>query len=296
MQYNKGKLPDVQKTKIKDTAISSVGEENIDFQFKVYRKNRKDFVATAAKVDVYHWLQGNRKGTNMSRIMEVLMAGREKPLDKKNLKLLLMDMITSLERKEPKEPKVLVKDVYIAIRFTYFMEKEAPYSKKVGLLGYDCAFYGKLMRTNSPDKFLFTHAIEVNVPVTSLCPCSKEISKYGAHNQRSKISVTVQLKPDRTLWLEDLIQLIEKQGSCEIYSLLKRDDERVVTERAYENPNFVEDMVRKARRACETLNEVKAFKVGVVNYESIHTHNAVAHMKRIRKGRIWISPYKKDIL
>lgn len=288
-------LPDIQKTKIKDSSIPQVGEENIDFLFKIYKKNRKDILTTACRVDFFHWLSGNRKGINMSRIMEVLMECKNEPLDKRNIKVLLIKMIEAMERKVVHEKKVFVRDVFIKIRFPFFMEKVAPSSKKVGFLAYPCTYIGKLIRVNKT-KFVYIFGIEIEIPVTSLCPCSKEISKYGAHNQRSKIIVTVQLRPYKNIWLEDLIKLLEKQGSCEIYSLLKRDDEKAVTETAYENPNFVEDIIRNTRRALEKVKEIKRFKIGVKNEESIHTHDAVAYIKRYKKGRRWFSPYKKEII
>jgi len=289
------KLPDIQTTKIKDAAIPQVGEENIDFQFKIYRKRRKDFIITSAKVNLFHWLAGTKKGINMSRIMEVLMEHREIPLDKITIQSLLYKMIEAMERSKKGESKTKIKDVYIKIKFPFFIDKAAPASKKIGLVGYNCAFIGKLMRTKG-DKLVFTYALEVEVPCTSLCPCSKGISKYGAHNQRSKITVTVQVGPDETIWLEDLIQLIEKQGACEIYSLLKREDEKAVTEIAYENPCFVEDMIRNTRKALEKLKAVKRFKIGVRNEESIHTHDAVAYIRRYRKGKRWFSPYKIGVI
>ncbi len=288
-------LPDIQKTKIKDSSIPQVGEENIDFLFKIYTKNRKDSIPTACKIDFFHWLSGNRKGINMSRIMEVLMAFKNEPLDKRSMKVLLIKMIEAMERRVVGEKKIFVRDVFIKIKFPFFIEKIAPSSKKVGFLSYNCTYLGKLMRVNKT-KFIYLFGIEVEVPVTSLCPCSKEISKYGAHNQRSRIVVTIQLCPYKTIWLEDLIKLMEKQGSCEIFSLLKREDEKAVTESAYENPNFVEDIIRNTRKALEKIKEIKRFKIGVKNYESIHTHDAVAYIKRYKKGRRWFSPYRKEIL
>jgi len=285
------KLPDIQKTKMNDTPIPQVGEENIDFLFKIYKKNRSEAVTTASKVDFFHWLSGDRKGINMSRIMEVLMEFKDIPLDKRSIKTLLIKMIETMERKKSHEKKILVKDVFIRIKFPFFIEKKAPVSKKIGLVGYDCAYTGKLLRINR-DKFVYIFAIEIAVPVTSLCPCSKEISKYGAHNQRSKIIITVQLSPYKTVWIEDLIKIVENQGSCEIFSLLKREDEKAVTETAYENPNFVEDIIRNTRRALEKINEIKRFKIGVKNYESIHTHDAAAYIRRYRKGKSWFTPYK----
>ncbi|WP_457572865.1 GTP cyclohydrolase FolE2 [Desulfolithobacter sp.] len=153
--------------------------------------------------------------------------------------------------------------------FPFFIAKRAPVTETSSLMEYDCAFTG---RTNDrgEDELLLT----VRVPVTTLCPCSKEISEAGAHNQRAEVTLTV--RPKKFIWLEDLIELVERCGSCELYALLKRPDEKYVTEAAYHNPMFVEDVVRMVSQETMKLEDIDWFSVGVESFESIHKHSAYA--------------------
>jgi len=152
--------------------------------------------------------------------------------------------------------------------FTYFVNKKAPASGVQSLLDYEVTFYGD--RTNGENHV----AVKVVVPVTSLCPCSKKISEYGAHNQRSH--VTVNVTTDDFIWIEDLIDIVEQEASCELYGLLKRPDEKVVTERAYDNPKFVEDMVRDVASRLNDDERIRAYILESENFESIHNHSAYA--------------------
>jgi GTP cyclohydrolase I len=154
------------------------------------------------------------------------------------------------------------------MNFPYFVNKEAPISKVRSLMDYDVTFIGEI----TGDVTAMT--VKVIVPVTSLCPCSKNISDYGAHNQRSHVTLTVRV--DSFIWIEDLIDLVEKQASCEIYGLLKRPDEKYVTERAYDNPKFVEDMVRDIAAKLNEDKRINAYIVESENFESIHNHSAYA--------------------
>lgn len=164
---------------------------------------------------------------------------------------------------------------HIEMSFTYFVNKAAPVSGVKSLLDYEVTFYGE--RVNGKN----TVSVKVIVPVTSLCPCSKKISEYGAHNQRSH--VTVNVKTEDFIWIEDIIDIVEKEASCELYGLLKRPDEKYVTERAYDNPKFVEDMVRDVAARLNDDERVLSYVLESENFESIHNHSAYAlieHDKR----------------
>ena len=153
------------------------------------------------------------------------------------------------------------------MHFPYFVSKQAPATGTDSLMEYGCSFIGSI---DTDRKLLLT----VTVPVTTLCPCSKEISEAGAHNQRAEVTLTVQ--PHRFIWLEELISMVEKCGSCEVYALLKRPDEKVVTEQAYANPMFVEDVVRMVAQKALAHPDIGWFSVGVESFESIHKHSAYA--------------------
>lgn len=157
----------------------------------------------------------------------------------------------------------------IEMTFPYFIAKKAPVSQTASLMEYQCSFTGSI---NKKENLLLT----VSVPVTTLCPCSKEISSAGAHNQRAEVTLTV--RPLRFIWLEDLISLIEGCGSCQLYALLKRPDEKFVTEEAYANPMFVEDVVRMVAQLSLRHPDIDWFSVGVESFESIHKHSAYAYV------------------
>jgi GTP cyclohydrolase I len=162
------------------------------------------------------------------------------------------------------------------MRFPYFVNKTAPVSGVQSLLDYDVTLIGE----STADKAQMT--VKVVVPVTSLCPCSKEISEYGAHNQRSHVTVTARTKG--FVWIEDLIDIVEEEASCEIYGLLKRPDEKYVTERAYDNPKFVEDMVRDVAALLNLDERITRYVVESENFESIHNHSAYALIERNKRG------------
>lgn len=163
--------------------------------------------------------------------------------------------------------KLQAEKAVIEMTFPYFIAKSAPVSKTTSLMEYKCSFTGSI---NQREDLLLT----VSVPVTTLCPCSKEISSAGAHNQRAEVTLTV--RPLRFIWLEDLIALIEECGSCQVYALLKRPDEKFVTEEAYANPMFVEDVVRMVAQQSLRHPDIEWFSVGVESFESIHKHSAYA--------------------
>jgi len=159
---------------------------------------------------------------------------------------------------------------YIKLKFPYFMEKKAPVSGIPSMLSYDCVFIASLCED-------YELNIGVEVPITTVCPCSKEISKYGAHNQRS--IVTVLLGYNDFIWLEEIIEYVESVASSEVYSLLKREDEKFVTEQGYEKPQFVEDIVRDLAILLKKDQRVTGFQISSENYESIHNHNAYAYLE-----------------
>lgn len=218
---------------------------------------------TIATFDITVDLPHNFKGTHMSRFVEVLNAhGR----------LLHVDNLPSMLRALQK--KLHAHSAHIRTEFPYFIEKEAPVTKSKGLVDYvarfDAEAYG--------DEVSYT--VTVIVPVTTLCPCSKAISDYGAHNQRGY--VTLSIRSSKTIWIEDMIALIEASASSEIFSLLKRPDEKNVTERAYDNPVFVEDLVRNVATRCNAHPDILWYKVEAENMESIHNHAAYASIENQR--------------
>ncbi|HEY0722179.1 MAG TPA: GTP cyclohydrolase FolE2, partial [Gammaproteobacteria bacterium] len=206
-------------------------------------------------------LPHNFKGTHMSRFVEILNR-HEREISVKSFRDMLKEMTELLEAEAG----------HIEMAFPYFVNKKAPVSGVESLMDYDVTFIGEL-RDGKPRV-----KVKVVVPVTSLCPCSKKISDYGAHNQRSHVTVTVYSK--EFIWIEDIIDLVEKQASCELWGLLKRPDEKYVTERAYDNPKFVEDMVRDVAVQLNKDNRVLAYVVESENFESIHNHSAYALIER----------------
>jgi GTP cyclohydrolase I len=160
--------------------------------------------------------------------------------------------------------------------FPFFINKKAPVSGVESLMDYQVTLVGEI-KGGVPLSF-----VRVVVPATSLCPCSKEISEYGAHNQRSHVTVTVQA--DDFIWIEDLIDLVEQEASCEVYGLLKRTDEKYVTERAYNNPKFVEDLVRDVAGRLNADDRILAYTVEAENFESIHNHSAYALIEHDKSG------------
>lgn len=212
---------------------------------------------TIARFNMYVQLPQHFKGTHMSRFVEILN-NHEREITVKSFKEMLVEMGNRLEAKTG----------LIEMSFPYFVNKKAPVSGVESLMDYEVTFIGEIKK-GTP-----VMQLKVVVPVTSLCPCSKQISDYGAHNQRSHVTVTV--TTDGFVWIEDLIDLIEKEASCELYGLLKRPDEKIVTERAYNNPKFVEDMVRDVAQRLNEDDRISAYSVESENFESIHNHSAYA--------------------
>ena len=249
-------IPDIQSQPDKrKITIDKVGVKGIRYPI-VVQDREKGIQHSVADFNIYVELPHQRRGTHMSRFLEVLNRYHtEVFIDK--LDAFLSELKTTLK----------ADSAYIDIMFPFFVKKKAPVSRVSSLLSYDCNF-------NASFKDSFELWIGVKVPVTTLCPCSKAISVYGAHNQRSEIFIKVRYR--EFVWLEELIQLAEKHSSCEIYPLLKRSDEKYVTEKAYNNPKFVEDVVREITLELNKDKRITGFYVEAENFESIHAHNAYA--------------------
>ena len=258
-------MKDVQKFKdIRNVDIQKVGINNLDIPLIIQRKNSTNQVVNAqARVTVS--LPKDYKGTHMSRFVEVLNEWQNKNLLGIDIKGCLEEIINRLDAKSGE----------LKFKFKYFVEKIAPVTKLASQMCYDCSFKGTIIEGNY--KFI----LGVNVPITTLCPCSKEISDNGAHNQRAYVKVKVSYDEDKHIWIEDLIDLVEKCSSCPVYPLLKREDEKYVTEKAWNNPKFVEDVLRDVVLKLREDKIVREFEVECEAHESIHNHSAWAYQKEI---------------
>ena len=243
--------------------IDKVGIKGIRHPVRVGDRNGHE-QHTVATFNMYVNLPHNFKGTHMSRFVEVLN-NYEYEITVESFREMLSEMTRVLEAQSG----------HIEMSFLYFVEKAAPVTGVRSLLDYEVTFTGTL--TEEP----LSVEVKVAVPVTSLCPCSKQISQYGAHNQRSHVTVAV--RSQKFVWIEELIDMVESQASCELYGLLKRPDEKYVTERAYENPKFVEDMVRDVAASLDEDPRIDSYVVESENFESIHNHSAYALIERTRE-------------
>ena len=212
---------------------------------------------TVATFKMYVNLPHNFKGTHMSRFVEILNR-HEREISVESFGKMLVEMTERLAATSG----------LIEMSFPYFVMKKAPVSGVESLMNYQATIFGEHTEGNTEVW------LKVVVPTTSLCPCSKEISDYGAHNQRSHITITARLTEH--MWLEELIEVAEREASCEVYGILKRPDEKFITERAYDNPKFVEDTVRDVAVAMNKDKRVRAYVVEAENFESIHNHSAYA--------------------
>ncbi len=256
-------LKDVQNSKDKrGIAIDKVGIKTLSYPIAVLDK-KKSLQHTIANINMYVDLPHYFKGTHMSRFLEVLNEHRGE--------ISIVNFPDILR----KIKKVLnAGSASVEIEFPYFIEKAAPVSGKKSLMEYICYYNGTIK--DAGEESIIT--IGVKVPINTLCPCSKEISKYGAHNQRGIVSVSLEFS--KLIWFEDIIADVESCASSPIYSLLKREDERFLTEHAYENPMFVEDIARCVAGILNKNKNIKRFKVEAENFESIHNHNAYAMIER----------------
>jgi GTP cyclohydrolase I len=250
-------IADVQRTPdTRRIAINKVGIKDIRHPVRVRDRSGGE-QHTIATFNMYVNLPHNFKGTHMSRFVEILNK-HEREITVQSFKDMLAEMTELLEAEAG----------HIEMAFPYFVNKRAPITGVESLMDYDVTFTGELKQGRP------CMMIKVVVPVTSLCPCSKEISDFGAHNQRSHVTVAARTRG--FVWIEDLIDIVEQEASCELYGLLKRPDEKYVTERAYNNPKFVEDMVRDVATRLNDDERIGTYVVESENFESIHNHSAYA--------------------
>ena len=256
-------LADVQSNSDdRNIAIDKVGVKDITYPITLLKADGGEF-HTVAKVNMYVDLPHHQKGTHMSRFLEVLNEHRE-GIRPDNVKTICRNI----------KEKLNADTAHLELRFTYFIEKKAPVTNTTGLMDYQVTFE---VTANCEQDFI----MGVRVPATSLCPCSKEISAYGAHNQRCEIEARVRFC--KMFWIEDLVHIVENAASTEVYSVLKRPDEKFVTEDAYDNPKFVEDIVRDLAQALEKEDRVTWYSISSENFESIHNHNAYAQITRDKR-------------
>ncbi len=254
-------MEDVQNSKdTRHIPINKVGIKDIRHPVRVADRTGGE-QHTIANFNMYVNLPHNFKGTHMSRFVEILN-NHEREISVKSFKEMMVEMTERLESDSG----------HVEMNFPYFVNKTAPVSNVQSLMDYDVTFIGDFIDGDNQ----FT--LKVLVPVTSLCPCSKKISDYGAHNQRSHVTVTAKVKD--FIWIEEIIDLVEQEASCELYGLLKRPDEKAITERAYDNPKFVEDMVRDVAARLNTDDRISAYIVESENFESIHNHSAYALIEK----------------
>jgi GTP cyclohydrolase I len=237
-------------------ALRKVGVKNLVYPITVLDR-REGVQHTVATANLYADLPHHLKGTHMSRFIEVF--------DKHQSDLSMPRFLTMLE-----EIRLALgaQDAFCDLSFPYFMVKKAPVSGQESMMRYDAGYYGKVW----PGGREFQ--VRVQVPIQTVCPCSKAISDYGAHNQRGVVTLTVALGP--FFWIEDLVALVEDSASSGLYTLLKREDEKYITEKAFDNPRFVEDLVREVYLKVAALKKFPSFSVEAENFESIHNHSAYA--------------------
>jgi GTP cyclohydrolase I len=256
MKENFCLLADVQSLPDdRNISLKRVGIKNIRYPVTVLDKT-KGRQHTVASINMYVNLPHQFKGAHMSRFVEILNRHRRE-INVRTFAGILVEMKDCLNAQE----------AHLEVDFPYFIEKQAPVTKTPGLMEYGCGLHGTM-----GDRL--DMVVVVRVPITTVCPCSKEIADYGAHNQRGEVRAWVRF--DRFFWIEDIIAEVEKAASSEVYSVLKRPDEKFVTEKAYESPMFVEDVVREVCRRLQTMPAVTWFVVEAENFESIHNHSAYA--------------------
>ena len=237
--------------------IDKVGIKNLRYPVTV-RDRRDGFQHTIAVINMYVDLPHNNKGTHMSRFVELLhLLHPDVSLQK--FSVILENMKKHLN----------AASAHLEMTFPYFIEKTAPVSISPGLMDYTCSIRG----SSDPDGRVDLVS-EVAVPISSVCPCSMEISDHGAHNQRGEVKLCTRFK--KFIWMEDMIELVESSASCDVFSVLKRVDEKSVTERAFANPKFVEDIVRDVAKKLKADDNITWYSVSAENFESIHNHSAYA--------------------
>jgi GTP cyclohydrolase IB len=258
-------IEDVQaRADSRQLPINKVGIKDVYHPVRVKDRSSGE-QHTIANFNMYVALPHNFKGTHMSRFVEVLHRN-EREISVESFRDILVEMTEKLDAESG----------HIEMDFPYFVMKKAPASGVESLMNYQASLIGEL-HDGKPELWL-----KVVVAATSLCPCSKSISKYGAHNQRSHI--TIKARVEGHMWLEELIDIAESEASCEVYGILKRADEKYVTERAYDNPKFVEDIVRDVAVRLNKEERVRAYVVEAENFESIHNHSAYALIEKDKES------------
>jgi GTP cyclohydrolase I len=262
----------------RDIPLTKVGVKGLEYPVTVLDRLNK-IQHTTARADLFADLPRHFKGTHMSRFVEIFHRHR-KDLSMPRFLEMLEEIIVDLE----------AESAYGTLEFPYFLEKQAPVSRLSGIMSYKCRYQGRVDRAgdpaagpagaggkNTPGRPAGTRrhfTVSVSVPVATVCPCSRAISDRGAHNQRGIVTVELELGP--FFWIEDIIALVEKSASSPVYSILKREDEKHITDSAYDNPKFVEDLVRDVYIEIKALEQFSRFSVEAENFESIHNHSAYA--------------------
>jgi GTP cyclohydrolase I len=253
-------MEDIQNHKDdRNIDIDQVGVKGIRYPITVLDKNMGE-QQTVAEINMYVNLPRYYKGTHMSRFVEILNENSRR-ISLQNFSEILDEM----------KKRLNAESAHMEISFPYFINKAAPISGSEGLMEYRCTFKGALNKGSDVITM-------IQVPISTLCPCSKEISEFGAHNQRGEVRLQVRFK--KFIWIEDLIRLVEESASSDVYSVLKREDEKYVTEMAYSNPKFVEDIVRDIAQKLNDDSNITWFSVESENFESIHNHSAYAYIEK----------------
>lgn len=259
-----GIMPDVQSSvDTRHVAIQKVGVRGV--RYPLFVQLASDAAPTVGEWELTVALPPEEKGTHMSRFMELLEKYRQTPITPTLYCQIAAEMLDLLKTEAGE----------ITVSFPYFINKAAPVSGVQSLLDYELGWSANAVRTEDGEVDV-EFELSVLVPVTSLCPCSKAISKYGAHNQRSHVTVNLMLDDPAAVDVNALIQQVEEQASCQLWGLLKRTDEKYVTEQAYENPKFVEDLVRDVAVLVRDMPSVLNYRIEAENFESIHNHSAYA--------------------
>ncbi|MDR2552974.1 MAG: GTP cyclohydrolase FolE2 [Treponema sp.] len=256
-------LADVQSSAdTRDIPLAKVGVKGLEYPIQVLDRVNK-VQHTTGRADLYANLPRYFKGTHMSRFVEIFHRHRGN-LSMPRFLDMLGEIIAELE----------AASAYGVLEFPYFLEKTAPVSGLPGIMSYRCRYQGRVDCSGAAEGMQKHFTVSVSVPVTTVCPCSKAIADRGAHNQRGIVTVELELGP--FFWIEDIVSLVEKAASSPVYSMLKREDEKYLTEQAYDNPKFVEDLVRDVYLELQKLGTFSRFWVEAENFESIHNHSAFA--------------------
>lgn len=259
-------MPDVQSlSDTRKVPIDRVGVKDVTYPITLRTPDGGE-QSTVALINMYVSLPHHQKGTHMSRFLEVLNEQTGEPVSPARIPDIARAICSRLKAAE----------AHFEARFTYFIKKKAPVTGATGLMDYQVTFE---CAANGDVDFI----MGVAAPATSLCPCSKEISIYGAHNQRCRVEAKVRVKG--MMWIEELVEILEGAASHPVYAVLKRPDEKYVTEKAFENPKFVEDIVRDLALALERDKRITWYQINSENFESIHNHNAYAQVTRDKRRK-----------